>query len=90
MSKDCQARKNDHYKKFEKAERAFDGDEDDMVLCLLMSEGKKESKKKKVLFTQDLKQPSKVGMMCTIDGDTFFVHKEYLDWRLRCIMPYHQ
>ena len=55
-----------------------------------MNESKQENKKKKVTFMEDVKQPSEAGMMCTIDGDTIFVHKEYLDWRLMCIMPYHQ
>ena len=43
-----------------------------MVLCLLMSESKKECKKKRVWFTEDLKQPLETGMICTIDDDTFF------------------
>ena len=73
MSKDCQAWKYGHYKKFEKAERAIDGEEDDLVLCLLTSESTKECKNKKVLFAGDVKQPSEAGMMCTIDGDTFFL-----------------
>ena len=34
-------------KKFEKAERAIDGDEDNMVLCSLTKENKKENEKKK-------------------------------------------
>ena len=37
-----------------------------------MSESKKESKKKNVWFVEDVKQPLKAGMMCTIEGDTFF------------------
>ena len=61
-----------HYKKFQKAEEAIEGDEDDLLLCLFMSESKKESKKKKVWFAEDVKQPSEAGMMCTIDSDTFF------------------
>ena len=48
----------------------IDGDEDDMVLCSLMSENKKECKK--VRFAEDVKQPSEAGIMCTIDGDTYF------------------
>ena len=47
MSKDCWAQKSGHNKKFEKVEKAIDRDKDDVVLCLLMSENKKESKKKK-------------------------------------------
>ena len=31
ISRDCQAWKNGNYKKFEKAEKAVDGDEDDLV-----------------------------------------------------------
>ena len=54
MSKDCWALKNSHFKKFEKAEKAIDGDEDDLVLCSLMSESKKEIKKKKVRFMEDV------------------------------------
>ena len=38
-----------------------------------MSDSKtKESKKKKVWFAEDVKQPSEAGMMCTINGNTFF------------------
>ena len=60
-------------KKFKKAERAIDGDEDELVLCSLMRESKKENvKKKKVQFAEDVKQLSEAGMMCTIDGNTFF------------------
>ena len=40
ISKDCGARKNSSYKKFEKAEKAIDGDE--LVLCSLMRDNKKE------------------------------------------------
>ena len=50
MSKDCWAWKNGHYKNFEKAERAIDSGEDDLVLCLLTRESKKGNKKKKVRF----------------------------------------
>ena len=45
MSNDCQAQKYSHHKKFEKAEKAFDGDGYDLVLCLMMSESKKGCKK---------------------------------------------
>ena len=75
MRKDCQLWEYSHYKKFEKAEKAekaIDGDEDDLVLCSLTRESKKESKKIKVRFMEDVKQPSEAGMMCTIDRDTFF------------------
>ena len=27
----------------------------------------------KVWFTEDVKQPSKAGMICTINGDTFYL-----------------
>ena len=43
-----------------------------MVLCSLPTKNKKESVKKKVLFTEDVKEPFKAGMMCTIDSDTFY------------------
>ena len=33
---------------------------------------KQKKEKKKVRFTEDVKQPSEAGMMCTIAGDTFF------------------
>ena len=35
-------------------------------------ENKKKNVRKTVWFTEDVKQPSEAGMMCTIDGDTFF------------------
>ena len=42
------------------------------MLCSLMSECKtKKVEKKKVQFEEDMKQPSKAGMMCTIEGNTF-------------------
>ena len=72
MSKNCWARKYGHHKKFKKAERYIDGDEDDMVLCSLTKENKKENAKKKVWFTEDVKQPLEAGIMCTINSDTFF------------------
>ena len=56
--------KKGHYKEFEKAEKAIDGDEDDLMLCLLMSESKNECKKKKVWFPEGLKQPPEAGIMC--------------------------
>ena len=70
MSNNCRALKNGHCKKVEKAERAIDGDENDLVFCLLLSESKTKSKKKKVQFMEDVKQPSEAGMICTIDGET--------------------
>ena len=72
MSKDCQDRKyGNNYEKFEKAEKAIDGDEDDMVLCSFSMESKKENVKKNVWFMDDVKQSSEAGMMCTINGDMF-------------------
>ena len=59
-------------KKFEKAEKAIDGDEDEVVLCLLMMACRRVSVKKKVWFAEDVKQPSKAGMMCTINVDSFY------------------
>ena len=46
MSKDCRVQKYGYNKKFEKAERAFDRDKDDVVLCLLSSKSKKNVKRK--------------------------------------------
>ena len=66
-------RKFSHHKKFEKAERAIDGDEDDIVLCSLTKENNEENTKKKVWLMEDVKQPLEAGMMGTIDGDTFFL-----------------
>ena len=43
------------------------------MLCSLRSDDRtKENEKKKVRFTEDVRQPSETGMMCTIDGNTFF------------------
>ena len=72
MSHDCKGRKYSNNKKIDKAEKVIDGDDDDLVLCLLMIKNKKENAKKKVQFAKDGKQPSKAGMMCTIDGDSFY------------------
>ena len=33
---------------------------------------KQKIEKKKVWFAEDVKQPSEAGMICTIDGNTFF------------------
>ena len=60
-------------KKFERAEKAIGRDEAELVLCSLTSESKtKENENKKVQFTEDVKQPS-AGMMCTINGNKFFL-----------------
>ena len=49
MSKDCQDWKyGNNYKKIEKAEKGIFGDDDDVVLCLLTMENKKENLKKKI------------------------------------------
>ena len=82
MSHCCKERKYNDKKKNEKAEKAVDGDEDDSVLFLFMMKIKKEKEniKKKVQFMEDVKKPTETGMMCTIDGDTFFFHKKHLDW----------
>ena len=37
--------------------------EDDVILCLLTKDNKKENAKKKGWFTEDVKQPSEAGMM---------------------------
>ena len=48
MSWDCREKKYDNNNKIiEKAEKAVDGDEDNVVLCLLIMENKKESIRKK-------------------------------------------
>ena len=41
MSQDCWVQEYIHHEKFEKTEGAIDGDEDDVVLCLLTSENKR-------------------------------------------------
>ena len=46
MSNDCRERKYNNNKRYEKPEKAIDGDEDDLVLCLLMMEIEKNIKKK--------------------------------------------
>ena len=44
------------------------------MLCSLLRENKiKENKKKKVWFMEDVKQTLEAGMMCTINGNTFFL-----------------
>ena len=74
MSQDCKERKySNSNNKLEKAEKAIDGDEDDLVLCLLTMKNKKENAKKKVWFMEDVKRPFKAGMMCTIHGDDLYL-----------------
>ena len=41
------------------------------------------------MFMEDVKKSMEAGLMCTIDGDTFF-HKEYMDWRLWCVVSHHE
>ena len=72
ISKDGRKRKYNNKKQYEKAEKAIDEDKDDLVVCSLSMENEKENAKKKVWFAEDVKQHSEAGMMCTIDGDTFF------------------
>ena len=45
MSKDCRAWKYGYHKKFEKAEKDVDRDEDDLVLCLFTRVKKKAKRK---------------------------------------------
>ena len=47
-----------------------------MVLDLLKNESIKQCKNKKVWFAEDVKQPLEAGLMCTIDGDTFFCSQQ--------------
>ena len=69
-------RKKGHYKKFEKAKKAVDGDEDDLMLCSLMR-ASKTKENKKVWFAEDVKQSSEAGVICTIDGNTFFLFTKH-------------
>ena len=81
MSKDCRARRNGSNKKFEEAEKAIE--EDELVLCSLMMDNKKEknTEKKKVRFVENEKQSSETGMICTIDGTSFhsFTKNTWID-----------
>ena len=73
MSKDCGERKHgNNNKKFKKAEEVIGRAEDNVVLCLLTMENKKESVKKKIWFAEDVKQPSEAGVTCTICSDMFY------------------
>ena len=51
---------------------------------------KKENVRKKFWLMVYIKMPMELGMLCTIDGDTFFDHKEHMDERLRCVVLYHK
>ena len=73
MRRDCRERKYNNEKKNEKAEKAIDEDKDNVVLCLLTMEIKKEDVKKKVWFTEDVKKPMEAGKICTINRDTLFL-----------------
>ena len=56
MSRDCKERKYNNKQKHEKVEETIDGeDEDDLVLCLLMMEIKKEILKRKLGLQMMLK-----------------------------------
>ena len=46
MSKDYRERKYSNNKRYEKAEKAIDGDEDDLLLCLLTTDNKKQDVKR--------------------------------------------
>ena len=72
MSWDCREKKYSNNKIYKKGEKAIDGEEDNLVLCFLAMENRRENVKQKVLFAEDVKQPSEAGLMCTIDGDSFF------------------
>ena len=60
-------------KRYKKAEKAVDEDEDDLVLCSIMTEIKAENVRKKVRFTQDFKSPLEADIMCAINRGIFFV-----------------
>ena len=66
MSWDCRKRKYGNIKKYEKLEKAIDGDEGNLLLCSLTMKNKKDSR-----FVEDVKQSSEAGMICTINRDTF-------------------
>ena len=70
--------------------KAIDGEDDELVLCSLRMDNKNKNKKKNCWFTKDVKMPMEADMMFIINGKHFFVHKEHMDWRLRCIMSHHK
>ena len=86
MSKDCWVWKYGHHKNLRKQRESLM--EIGMMWCCVYQQKKikEENAEKKVQFTEDVKQPSETCMMCAIDFDTFFVHDEYLHWRLRCML----
>ena len=55
MSKDCKERKYNNEKKNEKAEKAVEGGNDDLIQCLLKIEIKKEKVKNKVNIVENIK-----------------------------------
>ena len=59
-------------KKNEEAKKAVDGNGDELVFCSLMMENKKVKEKKKAVFVEGVKMPTEAGILCSIDGDTFF------------------
>ena len=56
---------------------------------LLRNLKEKNETKKKVRFRSNLKfeKPAMAGMICTIECDFFFIHKEHVDWNSR--ISYH-
>ena len=54
-----------------------------LVFCTIIDEPlvKVKETQRKVYFASDvkLKVPMEAGMMCTINGKVFFVHKEHVD-----------
>ena len=57
ISQNCRERKYSNNEKYEKAEKAINGEKDDLVLYLLTMENKKENVKKKVWFMEMLSSP---------------------------------
>ena len=55
--------------------------------CLLMMQIKIENEKK-TWFAKDVKQLLEAGMMCTINGDTFFSFKQNM-WITFSSLPCH-
>ena len=70
MSNDCHMRKSNETRS-EKAEKAVDGDDDELVFSLFTSKNKKK-KKKKVWFVEDVKMPVEVEILFNINGDTLY------------------
>ena len=73
-------------KDMRKQKKTVDKDEDDLVLCLLMIENKKESSVWGRCWT---------ALWGWYDvyhwwGHIFFIYEEHMDWRFWCITPYHE